>query len=110
MIPMKYSEYYLQVLLHSLTIIKMTSLVTSKGQVTVPKRIREQFGIEPGERVDFSATENGIWLRKVVDRKKQSKAFGCLNSELEGRAVADLLDELRGPVSLPAQAAKRKRR
>ena len=49
----------------------MKALVTSKGQVTIPKELRERFGIEPGTQVDFSATEDGIRVRKVVDRSKR---------------------------------------
>ncbi len=31
----------------------MAATVTSKGQVTIPKRIREALGIKPGSRVEF---------------------------------------------------------
>ncbi|HEY5895693.1 MAG TPA: AbrB/MazE/SpoVT family DNA-binding domain-containing protein [Chthoniobacterales bacterium] len=79
----------------------MKALVTSKGQVTIPKELRDLFGIEPGVQVDFAAAEDGIRLRKVVDRRKQSRVLGCLKTELKGRSVTDLLDELRGPVELP---------
>lgn len=84
----------------------MKSLVTSKGQVTIPKFLREQFGIRPGAQVDFDATPDGIRLRKVVDRRKQSHVFGCLKAELKGHAVSDLLDDLRGPVELPERRAR----
>ncbi len=79
----------------------MKALVTTKGKVTIPKKLRDRFGIEPGAEVDFTAAEDGIRLSKVVDRRKQAKVLGCLNTELVGRAVPDLLDELRGPVELP---------
>ncbi len=85
----------------------MKALVTSKGQVTIPKELRDRFGIRPGVRVDFTAAEDGIRLRKVVDRRKQSKVFGCLKRELDGHSVSELLDELRGPVLLPKVHAKR---
>ena len=81
--------------------LAMKSVVTSKGQVTIPKALREKFGIEPGAEVDFVAAPDGIRLRKVVDWSKNPKVFGCLKKELAGRSVDDLLDELRGPVELP---------
>ncbi|HEY5779034.1 MAG TPA: AbrB/MazE/SpoVT family DNA-binding domain-containing protein [Chthoniobacterales bacterium] len=84
----------------------MKSLVTSKGQVTIPKELREKFGIEPGVEVDFVAVADGIRLRKVVDRSKRPKVFGCLKKELEGRSVEELLEELRGPVELPRSRGK----
>jgi antitoxin PrlF len=84
------------------------ALVTSKGQVTIPKALRDRFGIEPGTEVDFAAAEDGIRLRKVVDRKKGLGAFGCLKEELAERSVKELLDDLRGSVDLPASRRKGK--
>jgi antitoxin PrlF len=43
----------------------MTTTVTSKGQVTLPKAIREAAGIKPGDKVDISATASGgIYIEK----------------------------------------------
>ena len=88
----------------------MKALVTSKGQVTIPKELREKFGIEPGAQVDFAAAEDGIRLRKVVDRGKRLGVLGCLKKELAGRSVPELLDELRGPVELPPRTTRRGKR
>jgi len=85
----------------------MKSLVTSKGQVTIPKELREKFGIQPGAQVDFAAAEDGIRLRKVVDRSKRPGILGCLKKELAGRSTQELLDELRGPVELSRPASRR---
>jgi AbrB family looped-hinge helix DNA binding protein len=87
----------------------MKALVTSKGQVTIPKELRDQFGIEPGAQVDFAPAEDGIRLRKVVDRSKKLKVFGCLKAELGKNSVAELLDDLRGPVELPKGRLKGRR-
>jgi len=35
------------------------SKVTSKGQVTIPKPIRDALGLEPGDRVDFRLSSEG---------------------------------------------------
>ena len=78
----------------------MRALVTTKGQVTIPKKLRERFGIIPGVQLDFVAASNGIQLRKIVDRK-QHRVLGCLKKELDGRSVKSLLDDLRGEVKLP---------
>jgi AbrB family looped-hinge helix DNA binding protein len=37
----------------------MGSRVTRKGQVTIPKRVREYLGIEPGSVVDFEVADDG---------------------------------------------------
>ena len=42
--------------------------VTSKGQVTIPKEIRERLALERGEKVSFELTEDGdVVLRKIAD-------------------------------------------
>lgn len=37
----------------------MSTLVTSKGQVTIPKKVRDHLGIRPGTAVDFEADPDG---------------------------------------------------
>lgn len=39
--------------------------VTEKGQVTIPKEIRDRLGIVPGSEVDFVASNNGALLVRV---------------------------------------------
>jgi AbrB family looped-hinge helix DNA binding protein len=36
-----------------------TTTVTSKGQVTLPKKVREALRIRPGDRIDFVVDEKG---------------------------------------------------
>lgn len=38
--------------------------ITSKGQVTIPKGIREEFGLLPGTDVEFVSVEGEIHVRK----------------------------------------------
>ena len=38
--------------------------VTSKGQVTIPKDIRDALGIEPGDEVVFEEVDSGYAIRK----------------------------------------------
>ena len=37
----------------------MVSTLTSKGQITVPKAIREKLGLQSGDRVEFFIDESG---------------------------------------------------
>ena len=41
-----------------------TATVTSKGQITLPKEVREALGVATGDRVEFVAQERGVY--KVV--------------------------------------------
>ena len=46
----------------------MLATVTDKGQVTVPKEIRDQTGIAPGSRLDFEVQGDGTLLVRVLTR------------------------------------------
>lgn len=37
----------------------MSYTLTKKGQVTIPKHVREKLGVKPGEAVDFRITDGG---------------------------------------------------
>ena len=41
------------------------TMMSSKGQVVIPKRIRTQVGFEEGDRMTVEARENEIVLRKI---------------------------------------------
>lgn len=36
-----------------------TATITSKGQTTIPKEIREFLNLNPGDRIDFIVEDNG---------------------------------------------------
>lgn len=44
--------------------------MTVKGQVTVPKELRDAFGLRPGDQVEFSRAGDGV---KLVRRKRRGK-------------------------------------
>ncbi|MDQ6832212.1 MAG: AbrB/MazE/SpoVT family DNA-binding domain-containing protein [Chloroflexota bacterium] len=44
----------------------MFSTVTSKGQVTIPRHLRDRLGIVPGEQVIFSLGEDEIRIARSV--------------------------------------------
>ena len=37
-----------------------SATLTSKGQITIPKEVRDHLGIEPGDRVSFSIGGEGV--------------------------------------------------
>lgn len=39
--------------------------ITSKGQVTIPKEIRDEYGLLPGTEVEFVAEGKQVKVRKV---------------------------------------------
>jgi AbrB family looped-hinge helix DNA binding protein len=38
-----------------------TATITSKGQITIPKEVREALGVGTGDRVEFVAQERGVY-------------------------------------------------
>jgi len=69
--------------------------VTSKGQVTIPKRVRDRLGVHPGENVGFEEKEGFLVISKVVTKSPFDKWVGRLKS-LEGQRSDDLVREARG--------------
>ena len=51
--------------------------LTNKGQVTIPKEVRDSMGLHPGDKLEFVITENGEALFKPVT-KKVDDVFGRL--------------------------------
>ena len=44
----------------------MTTTMTVKGQVTIPKEVREAVGIKPGDKLDVHATASGgVYIEKA---------------------------------------------
>ncbi len=69
--------------------------VTSKGQVTIPKKVRERLGVTPGEDVGFEEKEGVIVITKALAKSPFDKWVGKL-TKLEGQRSDDLVKELRG--------------
>jgi AbrB family looped-hinge helix DNA binding protein len=57
--------------------------LTSKGQITIPKRMREALELEAGDEVVFELREGEVVLRKV--RRKSILTFGGVAGKRKGR-------------------------
>ncbi len=60
--------------------------VTEKGQVTIPKHIRDKAGIRPGTEVDFRLEEGRIQIVKRIGTKKGESAGQALVRDLQAAA------------------------
>lgn len=69
--------------------------VTSKGQVTIPKKIRDKLGVRPGDDVGFEEKEGLMLIKKAVTKSPFDKWVGKLK-HLKGRRSDDLVKEARG--------------
>jgi antitoxin PrlF len=73
----------------------ITAKVTSKGQVTIPKKIRDRLGVSPGEGVGFEEKDGVMLIKKVVTTSPFDKWVGKLK-HLKGKRSDDLVKEARG--------------
>jgi antitoxin PrlF len=69
----------------------MATNVTSKGQVTVPKSVRDYLGLKPGMAVTFERLSTGEVLLRAAGRS--SKARASVFAKLRGRATVKMNTE-----------------
>lgn len=72
----------------------MKSVVSSRGQITIPVAIQRKMGMGPGTPVEFELKEDHVVLRKGppagIDR-----VYGSLKLD---KSVDEIIDEMRGRV------------
>lgn len=78
----------------------MPSTITSKGQTTIPKAIRDRLNLKPGDRVDFVLEEDGRVLL-VPATVPLSQLRGILPKPKKPVSIADM------KAAIEAEAAKR---
>jgi len=67
--------------------------ITKKGQVTIPKKIREAMGVKPGSEVNFQISDGECVLKKVA----RDDSFGKWAGYLKIKKTTDkIIQELRG--------------
>jgi antitoxin PrlF len=75
----------------------MATTVTSKGQVTIPKLVREHLGIAPGSQVEFRrAADGSIVIEKADGKREPSRIAKVLGSAGPGMTTDELMALLRG--------------
>lgn len=63
------------------------STLTSKGQVTIPKEVRERLHLRTGDKLDFRVAEDGT-IRVFPIARRVAEVFGLL-AEKAGRAYSE---------------------
>ncbi|MCP4294635.1 MAG: AbrB/MazE/SpoVT family DNA-binding domain-containing protein [Proteobacteria bacterium] len=70
----------------------MKAIVAERGQVTIPKKIRERFGISAKTVLDFYEDEGRLIVIKFNERDPVANIRGSLHL---GRTSDEILKELR---------------
>lgn len=71
----------------------MKAKITSKGQLTLPKPLRDKLGLKTGDNIIIRETSEGYILEKELDQQRFKKYVGYLNQESDSDKV---IEELRG--------------
>lgn len=58
------------------------STLSSKGQITIPKAVRERLNLEPGDRVYFDVRDDGSVLMIARNQPLES-LFGLLKDKIK---------------------------
>ena len=98
----------------------MLATITSKGQLTLPKEIRDQLGLVAGSKLDFIIEADGS-LRVRPLRRGAADLFGLLHdpdravstveqmNEAVGQYLAEDDERIRGSSGTPATKRKARR-
>jgi antitoxin PrlF len=60
---------------------EIRSKITSKGQTTVPKTVRQALGVDEGDEIAYRVDENGVTLRRA-DEERMDPAIASFLSFL----------------------------
>ncbi len=76
----------------------MQTMMTTKGQVTIPKRVRDELGLKPGRPVDFDINDAGeVVIRKPGAKKRIRDRFDAAvgSATVKWQSSADVMALLR---------------
>jgi AbrB family looped-hinge helix DNA binding protein len=71
----------------------MKTIVSEKGQVTIPKPLRDRLGIRAGQALDFRAEQGQLVATKVTPQDAVESVYGILKL---GRPTDEVMKALRG--------------
>lgn len=69
-----------------------TTRVTRKGQVTIPKELREEFGLSEGDEIQWEKTEDGLRVRKATRSAGRGMLVADDASAAEREALAEEME------------------
>ena len=72
----------------------MKSVIGERGQVTIPKRLRERLGLRSGDAVEFRELDDGIQLLKASGDDRFDRLFGKYTMDV---STEEFIEASRGP-------------
>ena len=77
----------------------MATTVTSKGQVTIPKSVRDYLGVKPGTSVEFRRAEDGnVIIAKIGAPPPVSRLAKWVGVAGPGLSTDEIMEMTRGKI------------
>jgi AbrB family looped-hinge helix DNA binding protein len=73
----------------------LTAKVTSKGQITIPKLVRDKLGISEGTEIQFEEKDGIFYIKKYLKKSPFDRWVGFL-SKHKSKGTDRIIEELRG--------------
>jgi len=79
----------------------MKATITSKGQITIPAKVRRKLNLRPGQILEFDEEAPYLKATKVFDPSEMYGAIGCCRGRAPADSAEEWLIKTRGEVALP---------
>jgi len=103
-------KIFLRSLLLSLTFYLMQATLTSKGQITIPVQIRNRLHLKTGDILEFDGSAPFLKATKTIAPEAWENFGKAATNPWGKKSVLEILEELRGPVELPANTKEQQSR
>ena len=73
--------------------------VSERGQITIPKALRERFGLHHDVEIEMAPTDHGLLIRKRTTAEHPvDRVYGILGKDALGKGlgVDEYIEEIRG--------------
>lgn len=89
----------LTVILFTSYLLSMKSRLGERGQVVIPKPLRERLGLKGGQLLEIREERGQLIVTKSLDDDPIDAVYGVLHT---GMSTDEMIEQMRGPVDLPA--------
>jgi AbrB family looped-hinge helix DNA binding protein len=82
----------------------MKAMITSKGQITIPARVRRRLNLHAGQVLEFDESTPYLKATQVFDPGEMYAVIGCCkDKDVPAGSGEDWLNQTRGKVRLPKE-------
>ncbi len=89
----------------------MNATITSKGQITIPLKLRQKLNLKVGDQLEFDESASVLTARRVMNRGSWDATFAAWqhdasvaleNHPWQEKSASEIIDDLRGDPADPA--------